>query len=107
MKIREFWFTHRSVSSLMLTTLLLALMAAPAPVWHDQGGPGFQPVRCWRVLSDNQVIESDDCLRPRSQPRFPDIVTRPQVLPQIARAEEMPGSDNWSAARLGSSLSDR
>ena len=108
MNREQFCLNHRHrVVSLVLLALLLILTASPAQAWNDQGRLGDQPVRCWRVLSADQMIESDDCFGPGDRPRFPVILMRPPVPAPLAGATVINEPDHRPGEILVESPWDR
>jgi hypothetical protein len=71
------------VVSLVLAITLLALTAIPALAWNDQSSLNDQPIRCWRVLAADQIIESDGCFGPGDLPSLPVIMMRHSVQSQV------------------------
>jgi hypothetical protein len=81
---KQCWYNRRRLASFVLTALLLIVTAGPAQAWNDQGRLDDQPVRCWRVLSADQMLESDDCFGPGDRSRFAVIMMRAPVPAPLA-----------------------
>lgn len=88
MSSKRFRFNHHRswVVSLGLAIALLVLTAIPALAWNDQSRLDTPLVRCWRVLTTDQIIESDNCFGPGDHPRLPVIIMQRPVSSQIAGA---------------------
>lgn len=80
MNSKQLKFNYRSVISIVLAGLILALTAIPALAWEDEGGPNFEPVRSCQI----RVM---GCGRTTVYPSSPVVSSRPIAPMGVIRAE--------------------
>ena len=81
-------FNRRKALSFLLAVLMLALAAAPALAWYDEGEVNGQAARSCRVISHGQAASTVYCQQIVPHPARP-VAQQTLLRPEVARAEQM------------------
>jgi hypothetical protein len=90
-------FNQRSLISLLLAVLMLALAATPALAWLDEGKINEQAALPCRVISDGGGEHTVYCAKMTRQHYSRVAAEQPLLRPSIAKAELMSMPDQQLA----------